>query len=160
MSILLNKNKFITIFLLFTVMLTACSKSPSQSLNEKIFQEYVENNRVEKYHELYERYDGIKVILWLNAKKDRWWITNFTLWCIFSILPDLPEALAGGGVIAIIYAIAWWIGVTLTGGGILAVLAWLGKILGGIPGIPPAIMGIVYLCAMYAVLLKVFNLLF
>lgn len=151
-------NKLLVAFVLFFVV--GCSASPTQTLNEKIYEEYVKNNRVEKYHELYDRYDGIKVILWLNSDEDSWWITNFTLWLVFSILPDLPDALAGGGVVAIIYGIAWWLGVTLTGGGILAVLAWLGSMLGVVPGIPPAIMGIIYLGVMFAFLQHIFGLIF
>ncbi len=144
-------------FVLFFVI--GCSSPPSQTLNEKIFEEYVKNNRAEKYHELYEQYDGIKAVLWLNTEEDVLWITNFTLWLIISLLPDLPDTLAAGGVIAIIYGVAWWIRVTLTGGGILAVLAKLGSVLGVIPGISPAIMGIIYLGVIFALFQHIFGLL-
>ena len=148
------------IILMFTLLLSGCSKRPSETLNEKIYKEYIKNGRIDKYNKLYQRYDGIKIILWLNAKSDKPWIVNFTLWIFFSILPDLPEALATGGVLAIFYFIAWWLGVTLTGGGILAVLAWIGTRLGVIPGIPPAIMGIVYLGSLFYLLTNIFSLIF
>jgi hypothetical protein len=127
------------------------------SLEEKIFNGYVKNDRVDKFYELQERYDNNRVILWINQANDAMWVTNFTLWAVFLILPDLPEVLATGGVLAVFYGVAWWLGVVLTGGGILAVLAFIGGILGVIPGIPPAVMGIVYLCVMFSVFLKLFS---
>lgn len=145
----------LSIFVIFT--LSGCGDSGQDfTLEEQIYNEYLKNNRVEKYHELQERYDS-RVILWINQDEDSWWITNFTLWCIFLILPDLPQVMAGGGVLAIIYGVAWWLGVTLTGGGILAVLAWVGSLLGGIPGIPPAIMGIIYFGVMFSIFINIFS---
>ena len=46
----------------------------------------------------------------------------------------------------------------LIAGGILAVLAWLGGMAGGVPGVPPAIMGIVFLGIMFSMLINIFNL--
>lgn len=158
--------KLIQIFfisILSIMLFTGCSDkdhTTKQTLEERIWQTYSDNGRLEKYNELKEKYGDIKTILILNEDKDSWWITNFTLWIVFNILPDLPDVLAGGGVIGSIYLIAWWLGVVLTGGGILAVLAWLGGLLGGIPGIPAAIMGIIYLGVMFAIFSKLFGLLF
>ena len=151
------------IFLMGIILFTGCSdkdNTTEQTFEEKIWQTYSDHGRLEKYNELKEDYGDIKVILLLNEDEDSWWVTNTTLWAIFSILPDIPDVLAGGGVIGLIYLIAWWIGVVLTGGGILAVLAWLGGMLGGIPGIPPAIMGIIYLGVMFAMLSKLLGLFF
>jgi hypothetical protein len=145
---------------LLTIFLTGCSNKNHQSLDEEIAQTYMDNGRMDKYNELINKYGNIKVILLANEKEDSWWITNFTLWAVFSILPDIPQVLAGGGVIGIIYLIAWWIGAVLTGGGILAVLAYIGSRFGGVPGIPPAIMGIIYLGIMFTMLEKLFRLLF
>lgn len=155
--------QILSIFLMSIVLFTGCNEknnTTEQTFEERIWQTYSDNGRLEKYNELIEDYGDIKVILLLNEDKDSWWITNFTLWAVFSILPDIPDVLAGGSVIGLIYLIAWWLGVVLTGGGILAVLAWLGGSLGLIPGIPPAIMGIIYLGVMFTVFSKLFGLLF
>lgn len=76
------------------------------------------------------------------------------------ILPDVPEACATASIIAIFYGIIWLLGLTASGGAILAVLAWLGSLFGGIPGIPPAIGGIIFLCIMFKVLCELFSLIF
>jgi len=155
--------QIVFISLISIMLFTGCNDKDNgteQTFEERIWQTYSDNGRLEKYNELKDDYGNVKVILLLNEDEDSWWITNATLWAIFSILPDIPDVLAGGGVIGFIYLIAWWIGVVLTGGGILAVLAWLGGMLGGIPGIPPAIMGIIYLGVMFAMLSKLFGLLF
>ncbi len=146
-----------SIILIMFVFLSGCGDKET-TFKEQIFKEYVDNNRVSKYQELKTSYGDIQVILWFNSKEDSWWITNFTLWCVFSILPDLPDVFAGAGVLGFIHFIAWWIGVVLTGGGILAVLAYIGALLGGVPGIPPALMGIIYLGVMFSLLTKIFNL--
>ena len=158
-----NKKSVLSLMFMmfFAVFIGGCSDSPEEEVTweDKLLSKYIDNNRVEKYNELKDRYDGIMVILWLNEEEDSWWIINFTTWLVFSILPDLPDALAGGGVIAIIYGVAWFIGVTLTGGGILGVLAYVGALFGGgILGIAPAIVGIVYLGVMFSMLQKIFGL--
>jgi hypothetical protein len=151
----------ILLFFSFSLLLiSGCSDEESVSFEEKLRIEYDKNHRLDRFYELQERYDGYRVILMINEEDDAMWITNFTLWLVFSILPDIPQALAGGGVIGIFYGIAWWLGVTLTGGGILAVLAWLGAMFGGIPGVPPAICGIVYLGVMFVVLAGIFGIAF
>lgn len=142
------------------LMVIGCGGSANGSkvsLEEKIFNGYVKNDRVDKFYELQDRYDDNRVILWINQANDALWVTNFTLWAVFLILPDLPEVLATGGVLAVFYGVAWWLGVVLTGGGILAVLAYIGGIFGIIPGIPPAVMGIVYLCVMFSLFLNLFS---
>lgn len=149
------------VLVLFVIFISGCSNTENQqTMDEKIWQEYADNGRLLKYNELKDDYGNIKAILLLNQNDDSWWITNFTLWAIFSILPDVPDFLAGGGVIGLIYLIAWWLGVALTGGGILAVLAWVGTKLFVIPGISATIMGIIYLGAMFAMLSNLFGLLF
>lgn len=135
-------------------------KENEQTFDEKIFQSYLDNNRIDKYNDLKEKYGDLRVILWYNEKEDAWWITNFTMWTMFSFLPDLPDVIAGGSILGLIYFIAWIIGVTLTGGGILGVLAYIGTKLYVIPGIAPAIMGIIYLGLMFSILTKIFRLLF
>jgi hypothetical protein len=150
---------FIPIFSI--ILFTGCSNKDDrnkQTIEEKIWQAYSDNGRLKKYNELKEKYGDNKLILLLNEDSDAWWITNFTLWVVFLALPDVPETLAGAGVIGMIYLIAWWLGVVLSGGGILAVLAFVGGMLGGIPGIPAAIMGIVYLGVMSSLLSKLFEL--
>ena len=78
---------------------------------------------------------------------------------ISGILPDFPNICAMGAVLAIIYFSALWLGVTLCGGGILAVLLYIGACLGGVSGIPPAIMGIIYLGIIFSILGNIFKLL-
>lgn len=155
------KNFFTSVMLIIVALMVFGCGDPGNgnqvSLEEKIFNGYVKNDRVDKFYELQDRYDSNRVILWINQENDAMWVTNFTLWAVFLILPDLPEVLATGGVLAVFYGVAWWLGVVLTGGGILAVLAFIGGILGVIPGIPPAVMGIVYLCVMFSVFLKLFS---
>ena len=149
------------ISLMGIILFTGCSdnnSSTEQTFEEKIWQTYKDNNRLDKYNELIDSYGNIKVILLLNEDEDSWWITNSTLWAVFSVLPDVPDILAGGSVIGLIYLFAWLLGVTLTGGGILAILAWLGG--DGVFGIAPSIMGIIYLGAIFAVSSKLFGLLF
>lgn len=72
---------------------------------------------------------------------------------MFLLRDGIVELLASGGIIAIIMGIAWWLGVTLTGGGILAVLAWLGaKSGGGFGCISSSLAGILALCFIYMML--------
>jgi len=154
--------QLILVLIIGSIFFSGCSSKDSnkQSFEERIWQTYSDNGRLDKYNQLIQDYGENKVILLLNEEEDSWWITNFTLWTVFSILPDIPDILAGSGVLGIFYLIAWWTGVTLAGGGILAVLAAIGGSLGGIPGIPPAIMGIIYFGVMFAMLSKLFGLLF
>jgi hypothetical protein len=139
------------------MILNSCSGSNELTFEDKLRLEYDKNHRLDRYYDLKERYDS-RIILYLNKESDRAWIINFMLWLTVYFLPDLPEIAATGGILGIIYAVAWWIGVTLCGGGILAVLAYLGSLFGGIPGIPPAILGIIFLCTMFAVLVNLFKL--
>jgi hypothetical protein len=121
----------------------------------------VNNHRLDRFYELDERYGGSRVILFINEKSDnRSWIINFTLWLSFKILPDLPEIITTGTVIAIIYGLAWALEMTLCGGGILGVLAFIGGKLGSIPGIPPAIAGILFFCGMFVVFINLLRLAF
>ena len=151
--------QIISVLLLSIFLFTGCSSKSNdneQSFDEKIWQTYSDNNRLDKYNDLVEKYDNKRIILWLNEEKDSMWITNFTLWLVFSILPDMPDILAGGTIIGIM----WAIGMLGTGGAILGGLAYIGGMLGGIPGIAPAIMGIVYIGIMFSILQKLFGLLF
>lgn len=159
--------KSILILLLVGSMLSmaGCSatpkETPKETLEEKIRQEYIDSNRLEKFYELKEEYGNRRVILLINAESDSWWITNFTLLAAFSILPDIPDVAAtGGGVVAFFYFVGWWLGVTLIGSGIWVVLVWIGGILGGIPSIAPIIGGIIFLGAMFACLSNFFIWLF
>ena len=143
--------------ILIAMFLTGCGSSEGISFEEEIRSAYNENDRLDRFYDLKEQYPDNKVILWLNRDEDRWWIINFTAWLVFLFLPDIPEIIASGGVLAIFYGIAWWIGVTLTGGGVLAVLAYLGGIFGGFPMIPPTIVGILFLCLMFLILANLLN---
>ena len=148
------------LLMFLVISVGGCSDSPEEKVTweDKLLAGYVDNNRLDKYYDLKERYGDNRIVLWLNTEEDSWWITNFTLWAMFSILPDLPDVLAGGGVLAIINGVAWFIGVTLAGGGILAVLAYVGAMFGGVPGIAPAVMGIIYIGVMFSILQKIFGL--
>lgn len=154
-----KKYIYIIVLISMTLLFVGCGRN-NVTLDERIREDYANNHRLDRYYELHERWDGIKVILWLNSEEDRSWFINFPLWGFFSVMPDLPQICAGGGVLGIIYFTAWWIGVTLCGGGILAVLAYLGAMAGGVPGIPPAIAGILFLGSMFVVLINIFNLVF
>ena len=68
----------------------------------------------------------------------------------------MPDILAMGTLVGIM----WAIGMIGVAGGILGGLAWLGGLMGGIPGLPPAIVGILFLGIMFSVLQKLFGLLF
>lgn len=140
---------------LLSIFFSGCSSNNEnkQSFDEQIFQSYVDTNRIEKYNELKERYDGNRMILWWNNKKDAFWITNFSLWLFSLILPDLPEILSGGVILIILY----WLGAFVVGGAILAVLAKIGSLFFVLPGIPPAIMGIVWLGMAFSLLTKFFS---
>ena len=140
---------FLAVFLF-----VGCSDK-QQTMDEKIWQTYSDNNRLERYNELVEDYGEKRIILWMNEKEDSWWITNFTLWLFFSILPDMPDILAMGTLVGIM----WALGMIGIAGGILGGLAYLGGLMGGIPGLPPAIVGILFLGIMFSVLQKLFDLL-
>jgi len=142
------------------IMFSGCSsKENKETFEQKMWQIYKDNGRLDKFNEIQEKYDGNKIILWLNAKEDHSWIVNHIIYWLSWILPDPPTVLAGAGVLAFIYGLAWWLGLVLTGGGILALLAYIGSLLGGIPGIPPAIMGIIYLGVLFEILINIFSVL-
>ena len=130
----------------------------STSFEEDMIKKYKENNRIERYYELNDDYDGNRLILLLNSEENHP-VLNALINFFSFVMPEIPEICASGGLIAIFYGVAWWIGVTLTGGGILAVLAWLGTRCGGIPGIPPAVGGILFLALMFSILENLFSLL-
>jgi len=146
------------ISLMAIFLFTGCSEDNSnkQTMDEKIRQTYVDTNRLGTYNQLVEDYGEKRIILWMNKDEDSSWITNYTLWLVFSILPDMPDILALGALIGIM----WAIGMIGIAGGILTGLAWLGGLLGGFPGLPPAIIGMIYLAIMFSVLQKLFGVLF
>ena len=150
----MGKIFFVIIFFTSVFMLSGCASNPVAE--QSIIARYASHNRLNKYYELRDRYDNTKAVLVVNEDSDASWITNVSLWLTFKILPDLPNAVAVGGTLGMFYAAAWWLGVTLTGGGIMAVLAWFGSIFGGLPGIPPVLAGVLFLCAMFSLLLKIF----
>lgn len=148
----------IFIAIMFPVIwLSGCSDTgtPKPTMEQQLQQQYAQQGRIQKYYELKERYDS-RLVLWLNREEDKWWITNFTAW-FATLIFDIPDLAATGAVVGVIYLVAWFIGVTLTGGGILAVLAYIGALLGGIPGIPPAIAGIIYLGFVLLIFSKLFS---
>jgi hypothetical protein len=155
----INKHiRNILLIFISIIVFTGCSSKENngQTFDEQIVQSYLDNNRIDKYNDLKERYDNIRLILWYNQEGDAWWITNFTMWVVFSILPDLPDLMASSTILVFM----WWIGMFGGGGLILGGLATIGALLGGIPGIPPAIMGIVYLGLMFSILSKLFGIYF
>ncbi len=145
---------FFSLFLI-SIFFGGCSggNENKQSFDEKIQQSYLDTNRIEKYNELKEKYDGNRMILLWNEKEDAWWITNFSLWLYSFILPDLPDVLSG----AVILVILAWLGAFSVGGAILGALAKVGLFCFVIPGIPPAIMGIIWLGMAFSFLTKFFS---
>lgn len=146
------------IFIFNILLFLLCAGCQRIDVDESLLKGYQDNNRIEKYYKLKDKYENNTLIMFINTKEDHP-IMNWTIEKFSWILPDLPDMCAAGGIVAIIYFVAWWIGVTLCGGGILAVLAFIGASLGAFPGIPPAIMGIIYLGLMFSILIKVFDLL-
>lgn len=142
---MVTAKKYIITFILCISCLffSGCSNNYS---DQHLIEKYAENNRIDKYYDLRDRYDNIKVIMILNIDEDRMWITNFTLWVIFSILPDILFSHN------IILQILWWIFVFVLGSGILGALTVFGTGLGIIPGIPVAIGLITFICAMFSLL--------
>ena len=157
----MNSQKTFKLFIipfLVLFMFTGCSsKKDKQTFDEKMWQIYKESGRLDKFNEIQKEYDGNKIILWLNDKEDHSWLVNHTIYWLSWILPDPPTVLATGGVLAIIYGLGWLLGLALTGGGILGLLAYVGRLLGGVPGIPPAIMGIIFFGVLFEILVKIFN---
>lgn len=146
-----NRMFLIILMILSSILLSSCGGNKNKlSFEDKMLIEYSNNGRESRFYELKERYDS-RLVLYLNKAEDRAWIVNFTVW-FATLFIDIPEIVATGGIVAIIWIVAWFIGVALTGGGILAVLAWIGSLLGGIPGIPPAICGIIYLAIIFKVM--------
>ena len=157
---LLKITRMFLIPLVVVFMFTGCSSTNNkQTLQEAIWQHYKNNNRLDVYNKIQKEYDGNEIILWFNENEDHSWFANHIIYWLSGILPDLPNALATGGFLAFIYGLAWWLGITLTGGGILALLSFLGGLAGGIPGIPPAIAGLVFLGISFEMLVKIFSLL-
>ena len=154
----LKMTKLLLIPFIILIMFTGCSSKDSQQTFEQImWEKYRDNGRLDKFNEIQKEYDGNKIILWLNDEEDHSWIVNHIIYWLSFILPDPPTMLAAGGILGIIYGLAWLFGLALTGGGILAILAYIGSLLGGIPGIPPAIMGIIYLGILFEILVKIFS---
>ncbi len=151
-----HRNIILLMLFTFCFLLIGCSDKQEPTFDDKIQIEYEKNNILNKYYELKERYDN-RIVLYINKESDSWWITNFSIWFCFLILPDIPEVVATGGIVAIFYTVAWWIGVTLTGGGILAVLAYIGSMFGGFPGIPPTILGLIFLSVMFGLISNIFG---
>lgn len=121
-------------------------KSFSVNASEIIYNLYQEAGRLDRYSQLVDQYDGNQIILYFNSGSDKWWIFNFSIWLVSVIIPDfVSTALAAGGVYAFFVFMAWWLTVTLTGGGILAVLAWVGSKGGIFTGIPPVMMGVLWI---------------
>lgn len=147
MLMLLRKTPHVLIVIFALGFMSGCDyyKDGSERLTykEKLLVAYAEQGRDEVFFELEERYDS-RLVLFLNREEDRAWVINFSAWLVTLII-DIPAIGAMGTVYGIFLVVAWFLGVTLTGGGILAVLAWLGTLMGGLPGIPPAIAGILYL---------------
>ena len=158
---LLKITKIFLIPLVVVFMFTGCSsKNNKQTFEEAVWQNYKNNNRLDVYNKIQKEYNGNKIILWFNENEDHSWFVNHIIYWLSWILPDPPMALATGGILAVIYGLAWWLGITLSGGGILALLAWLGSLAGGIPVIPPAIAGIVFLGILFEMLYQIFSSLF
>lgn len=147
-------------FLTFSIMTLiclfffGCSSNPEKmSFDEKIYQKYVDSNRIEKYTELKNKYDGNRMILWWNRNEDAWGITNSSFWLLDLILPDLPDTLGVGAILVILL----YLGAFGVGGAILGALAKIGALFGGIGGIPPAIMGIIWLGIAFRLLVSIFE---
>lgn len=154
MKIMNYKIYFFILLILFLVSIPACSSyhdnDKKMSFEDKMLINYIDNKREKDFYYLKEKYNS-KLILFLNKEKNRGWIINTVAWAASTII-DLPRVVAAGGVYGVIVAIAWFLGVALTGGGILAVLAFLGGAFGGIPAIPPAIAGIIYLGVLFSII--------
>lgn len=152
-------------FMLMAVVLsglltiTGCNTSAERkaSYEQKMLEKYRANGRELRFEELHKRYDS-RLVLYLNKNNDRWWITNFSAWLVSCIF-DIPSLAAGGTVYGVIVLIAWWIGVALTGGGILAVLAWIGThiAIADWTGMSPVIVGILSLCVFYSLCVALFG---
>jgi len=149
------KRLFLLISFFSTLFLFSCG-SPKETIDQWLYKEYAKYGRVAKYYELKKECNK-RIVLFLNRKEDRNFLIN---WFFCYLVPDIPDIFATASFLAIFYLIAWFIGATLTGGGILAVLAWIGSLFGGIPGIHPAIAGIVYLAFLFSILKELFSLLF
>lgn len=142
--------------LLATFLLPACTTNTDKlSFEERMLLEYSKNGREARFYELKSRYNS-RLVLYLNKNEDRSWIVNFTAW-LSTLIIDIPDIIAIGSILAIIQLVAWFISVILTGGGLLAVLAYIGSLFGGIPGIPPAIAGIIYLAIIFKIMSELFS---
>lgn len=120
-------------------LLSGCSdKNDSLSSEEKLWQLYSDNNRLERYNELKDSYGNNYWILKINEKEDSWWITNFVISVVSYIFPFTAATLTVGGAIWIILLIT---GIALTGGTILKILASVGSIM-PLAFLPASIAGI------------------
>jgi hypothetical protein len=153
--------KKLSILSVIIFLITGCSShNSSKTFEQQMWEQYKKNNRLDKFNEIQKKFDGNKIILWLNSDKDQWSILNYLIYGLSFILPDPPTILATGGVLAFIYGLAWLLGITLTGGGILKLLAFIGKKIGPIFVIPPVIAGIIFIGVLFEILIKLFSILF
>lgn len=107
------------------MLFIGCSnKDNSLSSEEKIWQTYSNNNRLDKYNELIDSYGNNYWILKMNESEDSWWITNLIISFVTYIFPDTAATVTLGGFIWLIIALT---GTSLTGGTILMILAKVGK---------------------------------
>jgi len=120
--------KFVQILfisMLSIILFSGCSdKSNGMSPEEKIWQTYSDNNRLNKYNELIDSYGENYWILKMNETEDSWWITNFMISLVSYIFPDTAATITLGGFIWLIIALT---GISLTGGAILGILAKVGE---------------------------------
>jgi len=135
--------KFIQILfisLLGIMLFSGCSdKDKGLSPEEKIWQTYSDNNRLDKYNELIDSYGENYWILKMNETEDSWWITNFMISIVSYIFPDTAATLTLGGFIWLIIILT---GVSLTGGAILGILAKVGEAM-PLAFLPASIAGII-----------------
>ncbi len=151
----INSRRILFLFLFITPLFLVSCSTPREHIDNWLYKEYAKYGRLDKYYEIKKDCDK-RIVLFLNRKEDRNFLIN---WFFCYIVPDIPDILAAGSVLGVFYLIAWLIGATLTGGGILAVLAFIGSLFGVIPGIPPAIMGIIYLGLLFSIFTQLWRLL-
>ena len=111
----------IAIVMIFS--LSSCTNS-NVSKEEKIWQQYADNNRLDIYNKLVEKYGENHWILNNNKESDSYWLTNTTIWIITLIAPDTAAFLTLAGFIQLVLILT---GTSLTGGMILHILARVGN---------------------------------
>lgn len=117
--------QIVFISMISIMLFTGCSdKDHSLSPEEKIWQTYSDNNRLDKYNELKDSYGDNYWILKMNETEDSWWITNLMISLVSYIFPDTAATITLGVFIWLIIAL---MGISLTGGAILGILAKVGK---------------------------------